>query len=643
MNKNIVESPAYILNNDYSKQQLNINEYGYEHSPILLKSLADMITSSTISKYSSVKEDGEARLKKNIIELNRSSGSGLDFNNIIISNSGDINILSIFRLMKKKSNEMIQFVPTYSQYETIARMEGWRVNNININDKRHMQRLNDKWSKIIDKKKAGCVIFICNPNNPTGAKWSFELLTNMFSKFKRCMFVVDETYIDFSNHRMTSCMNNDAVDSVINMVNDYTNVIVMRSFSKAYGLAGLRLSYMASNRDIISQLKKLISHKDVIEISKTAGSLVLENINFYRLKIQQMFEDKNKLIDLCKQFKIIYMDADSNFICLKTKKNMTCYLYDIFQGENILIKTFANCGSNKFMADWIRITIQYNTVDTIINIIKKHIYLFKTRKQDTGFIDGCFDGFHYGHIMALSYAKENCKWLKCGTHVDEEVYRHKYKKPVFRCFDREFMLKYCIFVDELVAAVPYNTDELVLRNNNADMFHHGDDGIDKYPLLQLNKANKLYIYPRTQYISTTDLKERIIYYQKNKKASPGLMQAQEVKEYLGKCYNRVKKMKPATYKMFDNYVIVTGNFDMFSRRHVEQLISIQKQYNKSIFVSVNGDKYPPAIFSIDEQKIMIESCKVVSGVINNTQIDSGAIAVEIDVSIDDILSELVFE
>lgn len=337
------------------------------------------------------------------------------------------------------------------------------------------------------------------------------------------------------------------------------------------------------------------------------------------------------------------MDADSNFICLKTKKNMAGSLYAIFQKENILIKTFASSGSNKFMANWVRVTIQYNTIETVIDIIKNNIYLFKTRKQDSGFIDGCFDGFHYGHIMALSYAKENCKLLKCGTHTDEEIFRHKCKKPIFKCTDREFMLKNCIFIDELVTEVPYNTDELVLRNNNAGVFHHGDDGIDKYPLLQLNNANKLYIYPRTKYISTTNLKERILYYQKNKKASPDMLQTEIVTEYLKKCYTRVRKMKESITATCDNYVVVTGNFDMFSRRHVEQLISIQKNYNRSILVSVDGDKYPPVIFSIDEQKIMIESCKVVSKVIINTPGDRDIPEVEINISIDDILSELVFE
>lgn len=644
MNKNVVESPAYILNNDYNKQQLNINEYGYEHCPIVINSLANMVNSSFISKYSSVKEEGETRLKKNILRL-LTDNNEITEDNIIISNSGDINILSIFRLMKtKRGNNMVQFTPTYSQYETIAKMEGWRVNNIHINGKRDINGCG--YLKKLNKIKGNAVVFICNPNNPTGATWRPQTMIDMFKKFRHMTFVVDETYIDFS--RIVD--RNNSVCSVALLVNDYKNVIVMRSFSKAYGLAGLRLSYMVSNACTIEHFRKLISHKDVIEIAKTAGSLVIENIDFYRLQIQKMAGEKQKLIQVCDKFRIIYMNANTNFICLKTIKNGGNNLYDIFQKEGMLIKTFARQGSNRYMVDWIRITIQADTVDTVINIVKKYIYLFKTKKYDTGFIDGCFDGFHYGHVMALAHAKEKCRVLKCGTHTGEEIAKWKSKPAIFRLEDREFMISQSIFVDELVTAVPYNTDEVVLRNNNTGVFFHGEDGVDKYPLKELADANKLHIYPRTKYISTTILKERIQYYLKTNKSAYDIVNSSEAKKYLDECYQKVLRMKhnlisrrqDTTRRM----IIVTGNFDMFSKKHVEQLISIQTQYNANIIIVIDEIKYKPFIFSIDEQKIIIESCKIVHRVYLAKEIDKYidiSTVVELHISINDILSELAIE
>lgn len=644
MNKNVTESPAYILNNDYNKQQLNINEYGYEHCPIVINSLTSMVTSSFISKYSSVKEEGEVRLKKNILRL-IAGGDELAEDNVIISNSGDINILSIFRLMKtKKMNNMVQFTPTYSQYETIAKMEGWKVNNIQINGKRDIR--GDRYIKNLNKIKGNAVVFICNPNNPTGAAWRIPTMTDMFKKFSHMTFVVDETYIDFSK----IVDRNNSVCSVACLVNDYKNVIVMRSFSKAYGLAGLRLSYMISNTHNIEQFRKLISHKDVTEIAKMAGSLVIENIDFYKLQIRKMAAEKQKLIQICDKFRIIYMCADTNFICLKTIKTGSEKLYDIFKKESMLIKTFSRQGSNRYMSDWIRITIQANAVDTLIKIVKEYIYLFKTKKYDTGFIDGCFDGFHYGHVMALAHAKEKCKVLKCSTHTEEEIVKWKNKAAIVKLKDREFMIRHSIFVDELMTAVPYNTNELVLRNNNADMFFHGEDGIDKYPLKELAGANKLHVYQRTKYISTTILKERIRYYLKTNKPAYKMVKSPEAKKYLDECYQKVLRLKSNIVSRRQDttskLVVMTGNFDMFSRKHIEQLNSIQKQYSADIAIVLDENKYKPFIFSIDEQKIIIESCKLVHRVYLAKEIDKHTgsdITVKLQISINDILSELTVE
>jgi glycerol-3-phosphate cytidylyltransferase-like family protein len=523
-------------------------------------------------------------------------------------------------------------------------MEGWRINNIHIKGKRYINGY--EYTKHLNKIKKNALVFICNPNNPTGATWRLPTMIDMFKKFRHMTFVVDETYIDFS--RIVD--RNNSVCSVACLVNDYKNVIVMRSFSKAYGLAGLRLSYMVSNTCTIEHFRKLISHKDVIEIAKTAGSLVIENIEFYRLQIQKMVEEKHKLIQVCNKFRIIYMNADTNFICLKTIKNGGDGLYDIFRKEGMLIKIFARQGSNKYMADWIRITVQANAIDTVIKIIKEYIYLFKTKKYDTGFIDGCFDGFHYGHVMALTHAKEKCKVLKCGTHTEAEIVKWKSKPAIFKLEDREFMINQSIFVDELVATVSYNTDEVVLRNNNAGMFFHGEDGVDKYPLKELADADKLHIYPRTKYISTTILKERIRYYLKTNTPAYEMVNSLEAKKYLDECYQKVLRVKHNIVSRRQDtksrLIVVAGNFDMFSRKHVEQLISIQTQYNANIIIVLDEIKYKPFIFSIDEQKIIIESCKIVHKVYLSKEIDKYIdtdVVVELHISINDILSELNVE
>ncbi len=635
INRNIIKSGAYVLNNNYEKTQLNINEYGYRHSNQLINSLTEHINSIGVSRYSSVWEDGEIRLKKNILSF--LDEKHLETGNIILSNSGDINILSIFRLMKnQKGNTMIQFTPTYTQYENIALLEGWKIKNISIYGQKNITSFEelDKGNPL--KNNGKYVFFICNPNNPTGTQWDTEVLLRMFNYFEKSFFVIDETYIDFA--KIYPNYNNLArvgvPTSMSSYVNKYDNIVIMRSFSKAFGLAGLRLSYLISSKPVIHQLGKLISHKDVIELSKLAGSAVLENISFYRLQIQKMFKDKDTLIRVLRKFNIIYMNSYSNFICIKMK-NKGELIYEMFQSENILIKKF---DANSKMKNWIRITIQEDIISKVIQIIRENIYLFKTKKHKNGFIDGCFDGYHYGHIVALSYAKENCKILTCATHSDDEIFEHKNKKALFREEDRLFMLKNNIFIDILSENVPYNTSREILKKKNANLFFHGDDGIDKYPLNELNENNLLYIYPRTHFVSSSELKERILFVVENDKSFiENAHNKIPPNDYLLKCYNQVKRIKNNIVKQNAGGVdiVISGNFDLFSRQHVEQITKIKKDnQNCNIIVALDGNRYTPFIFSIGEQKIIVESCKYVNNVIENY---TGCVDMYIDISIHEIL------
>jgi len=614
INKNIDKSCSYILNNNYSKTQLNINEYGYEHHKDLTRTLANHIQTFGISKYSSVKENAEIRLKNNILKF--LDEKSIDDKNIILSNSGDINILSFFRLFRKQDNKniMIQFIPTYTQYENIAFLENWTVKNISIYENESISSFTSIIKKIKLKKNGKYLFFICNPNNPTGTQWNIKVLNRLFRYFKNSFFIIDETYIDFSvlckeykNPPLSVCKN----------INKYTNVAIMRSFSKAFGLAGLRLSYIISSYKIIQQLEKLISHKDIIELSKVAGSVVLENINFYRLQTRQMFDDKDKLLCVLDKLNVIYKNCYSNFICIKLKNNGE-RIYSQFLEENIIIKKF---DTNSKMRNWIRITIQSNTISKVIQILKQNIYYIKTKKYKTGFIDGCFDGFHFGHIMALSYAKENSKLLICSTHTDDDIYNNKNKKTMFSLEDRLYMLNSSIFIDKVSPIVEYNTNKQTLINNEAQIFFHGEDCVDIYPLDKLNEENLLYIYPRTLYISSSSMRERVKFVIENNKSFVYEMgHLLPPTHYLNECHRQIKKIKNNIKKNKTNIknIVVSGNFDLFGRQHIEQIINIKAMNpNGNIVILLNENMFKPNIFSLYEQKLMIESCKYIDSIIQS--------------------------
>ncbi len=357
MNKRIIETNPYILQNNYNKIQLNINEFGYNHCPELINTIQNVISSELLYKYSSINESNENNLKNNIVKYFQNI---INTNNIILSNSGDINILSILRLFYKSDLNITTFTPTYTQYYNIAYLINSNIKKIPIN---FIKNINKKKIKNIIKNKLDNtnICFICNPNNPTGAIWSIDALLYLFNTYPNIIFIIDETYIDFSY------LFNNKIKSVVPFINKYSNIIIMRSFSKAFGLAGLRLSYICSNQKIIYNLYKIISQKDVIELSKLAGNIILNNLDFYRNQINSMFNEKYKLILYLKKSKIRFLNSYTNFICIYIGTNIK-KIYKIFNLNNILVKTFPT-GILKY---YIRINIQDNTSYLIINILNNN-------------------------------------------------------------------------------------------------------------------------------------------------------------------------------------------------------------------------------------------------------------------------------
>lgn len=608
MNKKVIISNHYILNNNYNKTQLNINEFGYNHHKSLEVKLKKYININNICKYSSIKENNEINLKNKIIKY---LDNTINYNNIVLSNSGDVNILSIYRLFKNAKS--IIFTPTYDQYYNIGSIELDNVISISIG----LNSLIDvhKLMNLINKNKIefnNNICFICNPNNPTGVIWTLEALLYLFKMYTNTIFVIDETYIDFSK------LYDNSIKSMVEYVNTYNNIIIMRSFSKAFGLAGLRLSYLVSNPIIIQNISKLISHKDVIELSKYAGNIILNNINFYKKQINKMFNDKQKLIEFCDSFNIKYLNSKTNFICIYIGKNVS-KIVNIFKKINILIKQFNN---TSLLNQYIRLTIQNNSINKVIYILKKYYYLIDSTEFNIGFIDGCFDGYHYGHIMSLYNAKSKSKKLICGIHTNQEIWNHKQKIPIFNYNDRFEILKYSIFIDELIDDTPYKTNEQIINNHNADKFFHGSDNISVEPLYSLDKKNLLVSYPRTKFISSTTLLKRIQYYKNNEinKITYGN------KIYLNCLYSKIKSYikSQKSYRNIsidiNNLILININFDLFSIKHINFINLVKKKNpNYLIYIDLITNSKQYIIYSIDEIKLILRSIKLIDEIIVSNQ------------------------
>lgn len=358
---------AYKLENKNGNIQMNINEYNYNHEFNLINKLKEYITEDNIIQYPSLNSDNQIKLTRQI-----SNYLNIDNNQILLLNGGDVTINNILKTYASNESNIIIYDPTYSQYERLSKSITNNIYNIDISNLDNLLNLEQltgikNLKEYNNNKRTIC--FICNPNNPTGAEWKEEDLKKIFSLYPNVLFVVDETYIDFS--LLSNKYKNNKIYSCTSCINQYDNIIVMRSFSKAFGLAGLRISYILSNNKNIESISSITSHKDITEFSKLAALLILENLDFYKNQINKLITDKKMITDFCKKNKITFIDTKCNFILIHAGE-YTNILSNMFLENNILVKNLKGIHNN-FLDNYIRLSLHSNYIPKIINILNNFV------------------------------------------------------------------------------------------------------------------------------------------------------------------------------------------------------------------------------------------------------------------------------
>lgn len=356
----------YTLDNKTGNIQLNINEYNYNHSNTLINNLQNYLKEENIIQYSSLNSVYQHDLIHKI-----SLYTLVTNNNILLANGGDITINNILKTYASEHSNIIIFGPTYSQYERISSTITTKIINIDLENLDSFYSIdNDILNQIDNNKRTLC--FICNPNNPTGKEWDKNSLKSLFKTYPNILFIIDETYIDFSI--LSEHYKNNQIYSCTECVNEYNNIIVMRSFSKAFGLAGLRISYIVSNEQNINNISSITSHKDIIELSKLAAINILDNIDFYKNQINKLINDKKKITDFCKINNIKFIDTKCNFVLIYCN-NHTNKITNHFLENKISVKNLNNI-YNDTLNSYIRISLHSDYINKIIEILEQYrIYI----------------------------------------------------------------------------------------------------------------------------------------------------------------------------------------------------------------------------------------------------------------------------
>ena len=328
--------------------RLDKNERADAHLSFFFNKLKNNITSDLISAYPEFDRIYKKLSKK--LKVNT--------NNIVFTAGSDQAIKNTFELFYKKNKEVITIDPTFAMVDIYCKI--FRTRQIKIGYDNNLKlRLKDIYGAI---NKNTSLIILANPNSPTGTVITKRDLIKIIKKAGKynAKVLLDEAYHEFSTYNFSS------------KIKDYNNLIIIRTFSKIFGLAGLRAGYVLSNKEIIKKYFAIKPMYEINSIAVKALELILSNQKFINFYLKEMREGEEYAKIFCKKNNFKFIKCHANFFHIyfnHDPKKIQNYLLK----KKILIK--GGPGVDNF-EKYLRISFaKKSTISLILTEVKKYLKL----------------------------------------------------------------------------------------------------------------------------------------------------------------------------------------------------------------------------------------------------------------------------
>jgi len=244
---------------------------------------------------------------------------------VVISNGADNLILMIANAFVDEEDEVVMADPTFPVYTNVTQIMGGKPIKVKLKD--FTDDLDTMLKKVNRKTK---LVFICNPNNPTGTTVSLESFNYFLSHLpKHVIVVLDEAYGDFVEDAF--------YPNGLDYIREKRQIIVLRTFSKVYGLAGLRIGYALGKEDLVNCLYQVRDPFPVHRLAQVAAVAALNDEDHAVKSIQLVYEGKRYLYKELDRMGLLYVPSQANFIFIDFEKDSG----EIFQAllrEGIIIR-----------------------------------------------------------------------------------------------------------------------------------------------------------------------------------------------------------------------------------------------------------------------------------------------------------------
>ena len=243
---------------------------------------------------------------------------------VVISNGADNLILMIACAFVDEGDEVVMADPTFPVYTNVTQIMGGKPVKVRVKDFTH--DLDGMLKKVNRKTK---LVFICNPNNPTGTIITHDALDDFLARLPDHVIVIlDEAYADFVEHPHYP----NGLEYV-----DGHPVIVLRTFSKVYGLAGLRIGYALGGEQLIHCLYQVRDPFPVHRLAQVAAAAALKDIDHAVKSIQLVYEGRRYLYKELDRMGLTYVPSEANFVLIDFGKGIR-EVFEALLREGIIIR-----------------------------------------------------------------------------------------------------------------------------------------------------------------------------------------------------------------------------------------------------------------------------------------------------------------
>lgn len=263
-----------------------------------------------------------------------------------IFGSGSFELLSLIGAAYiDEGDEAIYTDPSFGWYINVTTLNGGRVVKVPVNDSYGID-LPAVYNAVTDRTK---VIWLCNPNNPTGTVLRGEELQEFLAKVRKDILVVlDEAYIDFIDEEE----NGGPYIDTVKLLDEYDNLILLRTFSKSYGLASFRIGFGMADTGIINGLTKVKLPINTSFASQEAAIAAVQDEEFKDFVVKSVHEERKLYYEKLGEFGFSTVHSNGNFIFVRTGIDGG-WLEDRFISKGIMIRNGAEFG----YPDHVRISI----------------------------------------------------------------------------------------------------------------------------------------------------------------------------------------------------------------------------------------------------------------------------------------------